>query len=199
MNNKRRSPFTTYERGFDTGFEQRPLDVFKSRPVVSPQDIANQKANSANIDTPTPVSLPPNLYIPESAQSVDIRRLASVPPGTTTDLIVFTAPQSVSTMFIGYAVFSDAFSFDLINFIPTVNGSRIFPFHGDPQDNYKIGIGLAPDFSQGSLIPCQLKMNPGEVLRWSFTNNDVVAVAAGVRMSGYVDSSIVRKNPRFGG
>ena len=197
--NRRMNPFVTYERGFDTGFDQKPLDVFRGRPTVSQQDIENQAANSANIETPLNVSLPPNLFVPESAQSVDIRRLAQVPPGTSTDLIVFTAPQSVSTMFIGYAIFSDAFDFNLINFLPTVNGSRIFPFHGDPQLNYKIGIGLAPDFSSGSLIPCQLKMNPGEVLRWTFTNNDVVAVAAGVRMSGYVDSSIVRKNPRFGG
>jgi hypothetical protein len=194
-----KNPFNTYDQPFNTGFEQKPKDVIASRPTVSQSDLDQQQAAGANQQTPIPVSLPPHLFYPKTAQTVDIRRLAQVSPATTTNLIVFTAPQGVRTNFMGYAVFSDAFSFDLINFVPTVNGARVFPYHGDPQANYKIGLGLAPDFSNGSLIQCQLLMNPNDVLVWQFTNNDVVAVTAGIRMVGYVDGTIVRGTPRFGG
>jgi hypothetical protein len=148
---------------------------------------------------PQAVSLPDHLFIPKTGQSVDIRRLANVPPATTVDLIVFTAPPGQKTKFIGYGVFCDALLFNLINFIPTVNGKRIFPFHGDPQVNFKIGLGLAPDLSNSAMINCQLDMNPGEVLKWTFTNNDLVDVAAGVRMVGYVDVTVIRTAGRFGG
>jgi len=148
---------------------------------------------------PTAVSLPDHLFIPRTGQSVDIRRLANVLPATSTELIVFTAPPGQKTKFIGYGVFSDALLFNLVNFIPTVNGKRIFPFHGDPQVNYKIALGVAPDLSNNAMINCQLDMNPGEVLKWTFFNNDVVAVAAGVRMVGYVDVTVTRTAGRFGG
>ncbi len=49
------------------------------------------------------------------------------------------------------------------------------------------------------LIPVQLILQPQDVLTWEFTNNDVVDVAAGVRMNGYYSQDIVRKVGRFGG
>ncbi|NJM09350.1 MAG: hypothetical protein HC883_00160 [Bdellovibrionaceae bacterium] len=38
---------------------------------------------------PTAVSLPPHLFIPADAQSIDIRNLANVPPATTVDILTF--------------------------------------------------------------------------------------------------------------
>lgn len=148
---------------------------------------------------PTAVSLPPHLFIPGDAQSVDIRNLANVDPGTTVTLLTFRGPQGMLTKFINYAVFCDALLFDLINFVPLVNKRRVFPYHGNPDRNYKIGLGLAPDLSNNSLIACQLDLQPNDLVEWQFTNNDTVAVAAGVRMTGYVDQSTIRKTGRFGG
>lgn len=189
------NPFDTFGKGFKSG--RSPLQVFTA--TASSGKKEQQKRVEQSSEMPTSVSLPPHLFIPASAQSVDIRRLANVPSGATVDLIVFTAPEGVVTKFIGYAVFNDALMFDLVNFVPTVNGKRVFPFHGDPQSNFKIGLGLTPDMGNNALIPCQLDMNPGEVLKWTFTNLDVVDVAAGIRMSGYVDSSVQRTIGRFGG
>lgn len=190
---KRKNPFETYDNAFHRGMNEG-TNPFTAATMLSPEEIKRKQEQSSQM--PAAVSLPPHLFIPESGQSVDIRRLANVVAGTSADLIVFTAPPGTKTKFIGYAIFSDALNFNLINFVPTLNGKRIFPFHGDPQANFKIGLGLAPDFSNGALIQCQLDMNPGEVLKWTFTNNDVVDIAAGVRMSGYVDFTIQRKTGR---
>lgn len=189
-------PFDTYGQGFNTS-NTLPTDVFGAVGATSQADQQKRKEQSSLL--PYAVSLPPHLFIPATAQSVDLRQLANVPPATTVDLIRFTAPQGVKTKFIGYAVFSDALMFTLIEFVPKVNNKRIFPFHGDPQNNFKIGLGLASDFSNAALVACQLDMNPGETLVWTFTNNDVVDVAAGIRMSGYIDSTIQRNIGRFGG
>ncbi len=190
-----KNPFNSYKRGFMN--QVNPGKVFDAVSTTSKQDQARRIEQSGQM--PQSVTLPDHLFIPQTAQSVDIRRLANVPPFATVDLIVFVAPQGVKTKFIGYGVFSDALLFNLVNFIPTVNGKRVFPFHGDPQVNFKIGLGLTPDLGNNALIPCQLDMNPGETLKWTFTNSDVVDVAAGIRMSGYVDSTVIRTAGRFGG
>jgi hypothetical protein len=143
--------------------------------------------------------LPPHLFIPADAQSIDIRNLANVPPATTVELLRFKAPQGQYVKFINYSIFFDALLFDLINLVPLVDGIRVFPYHGNPQQNYKIGLGTGQDLSNGNLISCQLTLQPGNELVWKFTNNDVVDVAAGVRMVGYLDQSTIRKIDRFGG
>jgi hypothetical protein len=131
---------------------------------------------------------------------MDLRNLANVPPATADLLLLsFRGPKGGITKFIGYGVFFDALMFDLINLVPTVNGVRVFPFHGNPDQNFKIGLGTGADLSNVNLISCQLDLQPGDLLEWRFTNNDVVDVAAGVRMSGYFDQSTIRKTSRFGG
>src|SRR5690606_1256312 len=108
-------------------------------------------------------------------------------------------PTGVFVKFIGYGVFFDALMFDLINLVPSVNGLRVFPFHGDPNSKFKIGLGVGSDLSNTNIIQCQLDLQPNDLLEWTFTNNDVVDVAAGVRMVGYFDQSTQRKIGRFGG
>jgi hypothetical protein len=171
--------------------------VFSASPVAGKEDL--KKRIEISNQMPQAISLPPHLYIPEDAQSIDIRNLASVSAATTTNLLEFTAPKGGFTYFISYGVFFDALLFDLVNLVPTVNGARVFPFHGNPQQNYKIGLGTGADLSNSNLIPCQLQLQPGDKLVWQFTNDDVVDVAAGVRMSGYFSQSTIRKTGRFGG
>lgn len=191
-----RNPFETYDRQFKNQTQQ-PFSVFGASPIASKEDLERRREISNQ--QPQAVSLPPHLFIPSDAQSVDFRTLANVPPATTLTLMSFRGPKGGLTKFIGYAVYFDALMFDLIDLVPTVNGSRVFPFHGNPNRNFKIGLGTGADLSNSNLISCQLDLQPNDFLEWTFTNNDVVDVAAGVRMSGYFDQSTIRKMGRFGG
>jgi hypothetical protein len=191
-----RNPFQTYDAPFKTEYST-PYDTFTASRVSGAQDM--QKRIEESSQMPLAVSFPPHLYIPADAQSVDIRELANVPPGMTYNLIEFTCPQAYIVKFINYSIFFDALMFDTVNLVPTVNNVRVFPWHGDPQQNYKIGLGVGSDLSNSNLIACQLDMRPNDTLIWTFTNNDTVDVAAGVRMVGYIDQSTISKTGRFGG
>ena len=190
------NPFVTYDENFTPRMDV-PYEAFSASRVSGKEDQARR--NAASSVDPVAVELPKHLFIPFDAQSVDLRRLANVPPGDVVNLIDFTCPKGLFTKFISYSIFCDALLFNSINFVPTVNGKRVFPFHGDPQANYKIGLGTGPDLSNANTIACQLDLQPGDQLLWTFTNNDTVDVAAGVRMIGYVDQSAKRKSGRFGG
>lgn len=191
-----RDPFLTYDRNFKQE-NQAPFSTFSTSRVAGEEEI--RKRNEISAEMPTAVSFPPHLYIPEDAQSIDIRTLANVPPATTVDLMTFRGRKGGIVRFIGYGVFFDALMFDLVNLVPTVNGARVFPFHGNPDRNFKIGLGTGSDLSNVNLIQCVLDLQPNDFLKWTFTNSDVVDVACGVRMSGYFDQSTIRKPGRFGG
>lgn len=191
-----RNPFATFDRGFKPE-NQTPFTVFGASPIAGAEDQAKRAEQSNQM--PVGVSLPPHLFIPADAQSIDIRNLANVPPLTTVDIMTFRGRPGGLSYFIGYGVFFDALMFDLVNLVPTVNGSRVFPFHGNPDQNFKIGLGTGSDLSNANLISCQLVLQPNDILKWTFTNSDVVDVACGVRMSGYFDQSTIRKIGRFGG
>lgn len=190
------NPFNTYDAPFQF-VPQKPWEPFSASSVSSKKEQIKRSEISAT--NPTAVSFPTHLYPPENVQTVDLRRLANVPPGAVVDLIRFIAPQGGITRFINYAVFFDALLFNLIDLVPLVNNVRVFPFHGDPQSNFKIGLGTGSDLSNANLISCLLDLQPKDVLVWRFTNNDVVDVAAGVRMVGYYDQTTIRKQGRFGG
>lgn len=190
------NPFNTYDQAFQNEMAH-PYEAFSAVTPVGAEEL--KKRQEISDVMPQAVSLPPHLFIPDDSQSVDIRNLANVPAGLTVSLLSFTAPQGGFVKFINYAVFFDALMFSLINLVPTVNNVRVFPFHGNPQFNYKIGLGVGDDLSNTNLIACQLDLQPGDVVNWQFTNNDVVDVAAGVRMVGYYSQSIIRKLGRLGG
>lgn len=151
-------------------------------------------------EKPTLVELPRHLYIPDNAQSVDIRKLCVLAPGEDTILFNFEAPQGSKVQFLAYGIFTDAQDITQIEFIPTVDGSRVFPYHGDPTDNFRMNLGLAPDLSNQALIQCQLTLNPKQVLSWRVRNFDPdLEIPMGVRMIGYVDYTQNRGQERIGG
>lgn len=188
------NPFDTYNGKFKNN-QQQPFSVFNASPIAGAEDV-KKRQESSNL-MPTAISLPPHLFIPEDAQSVDISELANIPPGDTVEIITFRGLRGGFVNFTGYAIFNDALMLSLIELVPRVNGARALPLHGNPQLNFKMGLGVGPDMSV--LIPCQLYLQPEDVLTWTFTNNDVVDVAAGVRMSGYFSQSTIRKAGRAGG
>lgn len=191
-----RDPFNTYDQNFKMQ-TQDPASTFAASPIAGAENLQRRAELSGQL--PQAITLPPHLFIPEDAQSIDIRALWNVPPDTTMDLMTFNGRKGGLVYFIGYAVYFDALMFDLVNLVPLVNGVRVFPFHGNPDSKFKIGLGTGADLSNMNLISCQLELQPHDELVWRFTNNDVVDVAAGVRMSGYFTQGIERKTGRFGG
>lgn len=145
--------------------------------------------------------LPRHLYIPGDAQSIDIRALATVPALSSGNILEFVAPRSGKTTFIGYALFNDALLFNDVEFVPTVDGARILPYHGTPQagGKYKLSLGVGPDMNNSSLIKCLVSMEPGQKLVWEVRNAAAVDVVMGVRMAGYLDSKGFRSTSRVGG
>ena len=150
---------------------------------------------------PVPVQLPPHLFVPADAQVIDMRRAADIAAGTTDPFLLmsFTCPKGAVAHFTQYAVFSDGALAANQEFIPRSAGARAFPYQGDPNDNFRINLGLAPDLSNNSLIQCQLTINPGEKVEWFVKNTNAVDIAMGVRMVGYIDRDQKRINARSGG
>lgn len=175
-------------------------DVLNATKVSDKEDLAKIKARQEI--KPTPVELPSHIFpnIPLGSQPLDFRKLCLVAAASVeTEFMSFLAPNGSRTVFQAYAIFSDALDADKTEFIPRVDGVRVFPYHGDPTNNFKINLGLAPDISNNALIPSQLVLEPGQRITWYVTNTDTVDVAMGVRMVGYFDSSARRVTPRFGG
>lgn len=200
------NPFDTWRGRFQlnapTASAQNPVggNTQMDRFVVptAPRDVSPLVNDLGNQGVP--VILPRHLYIPEDAQSVDIVKVCRVSAGTIQEeLISFTAPDGALTVFISYGIFNDAASFALTEFIPQVDGQRAYPYHGDPTNNFKIALGSGPDLSLTSLKQGCLILQPGSVVRWLVTNTDTVAHDMGVRMVGYVSSSLLKSATRFGG
>lgn len=146
------------------------------------------------------VDFPRHLFIPEGAQSIDITRVCLALPGTINEeLMSFTAPDGGITNFIAYGVFTDAEFAQFVEFSPRVSDLRVFPFHGDPNNNFRINIGTGPDLSNNSLKSAHIVIQPRQTFRWLVTNTDTLTRTMGVRMTGYFLSSQTIETTRFGG
>lgn len=160
------------------------------------------KAKSQEAAKPVKIEMPNHVfpYTPLGAQSLDFRKVSTVVAASVRTLLFeFQAPAGSRTVFTAYALFSDAANAATTEFVPEVDGNRVFGFHGDPSNNFKMNLGLSPDVSNNALIPAQLVLEPGQWIRWYLTNTDTVDVVMGIRMVGYFDASAKRVAPRFGG
>jgi len=180
----------------DTGILN--LDSLQATQLQSSKDTAAAAARS--LSKPQEVAFPSHLYTPAGAQSLDLRKLTTVPAATVrAEFFRFKSPPGVVTRFLGYGIYNDGALASNFSFEPLVDGNRVFPYHGDPSDGYRISLGLSPDLSVNSIIPCQLALMPEQEIVWYVTNNDAVAADMGVRMVGYFDTSQRITTPRFGG
>jgi hypothetical protein len=172
---------------------------FDAKAVLSQTEMAAKKV--AEEARPIDINLPRHLFIPRNAQSIDIRKLASAAAGTNKELFMsFTAPKGGITVFTHYAIYNDGAELCTnYLFLPEVNGNRIYPFHGDPDDFFRIKLGLSPDLGNEGLIPGYIELQPGFVLTWKLSNTGIQAANMGVRMSGYFSSSETYSTPSFGG
>jgi hypothetical protein len=198
-------PFKKYKQGFTlkqgtaNPDDKTGGNLDFARAVQSTDKMEVQRRENA-LKHPTDVNFPPHLFIPQGAQSLDLRRVVSVSsPSVDVLLFSFTCPPGAVTRFISYGIFNDGQNGANYNFLPLVDKGRIFPYHGDPTQNYKIYLGLGPDLSASSMIPCQLSLQPGQVLEWYISNTSGVDTSMGVRMVGYFDTTQRRVQGRFGG
>lgn len=156
------------------------------------------------------IELPRHLYPPQGAKGIDIRRTCIVPAATSTRelLMRFVCPQGSIAHFMAYGIYSDGLFLNDIEFIPLVNGSRVYPYHGTPidiagtngaQQYFKMALGLAPNLSNANLINGELVLQPGQVIEWYCTNLAAVETVMGVRMVGYFDASLGISSTKFGG
>lgn len=204
-----KNDFFPYKKIFTDNFNTK-MPTASSEAVVGANDeILNAKSliknpsemvsNREKTKFPTLVDLPRHLFIPAGAESIDIRKVMNVPsPTNRYKLFEFVAPQGCVTQFIGYGVYNDGDNAVNYNFLPLVNGVRVFRYHGDPTNYYKIALGLAPDLSNNSIIGCQLTLQPNDVLQWLVTNTSGVDTSMGIRMIGYFDATINRVSTKFG-
>jgi hypothetical protein len=146
-------------------------------------------------------NFPLHLYPPRGSITVDMRNVESLLAGTSSVLLRWQVPLGMRAFFTGYGIYTDAALAANIEFIPKVNGNRIFPFHGypDPVNGiFRMDLGVAPDLGNEALVQCQLDVLPGQVLTWEAFNNAAVASVMGVRMQGYITSG-ENEMGRFGG
>ena len=158
---------------------------------------------------PNIVEFPRHLYPPEGAKSIDIRRVCVVPAGTQNECILrFKCPQGSVAHFIQYAVYNDGLNLTDFEFVPVVNESRVFPYHGSPidivgtngeQQKFLISLGVGPNLSNANVINAELILQPSQEIKWLVSNLGSVEAVMGVRMIGYFDPSLGVSSSRFGG
>ena len=173
----------------------------------SSNDGTSQAPTLAEQSEATLVDFPRHLYPPENVKTLDIRINRAMAIGDVFNLIDFQ-PNKLGIMgavyITHYAIFNDGLLEADYSFLPTINGLRIYPYHGNPQNtrnpgNFLISLGLAPDLANYALIPGFVVMNPEDRLVWQATNGSAVITDMGVRVVGYVDQSAIRVTQNYGG
>ena len=139
--------------------------------------------------------------IPDGCQALDFRNLFDVSSGATETIIEFVCPVNAITKIQSYAIFNDGLLAANYDFVPTVDGRRVYPYQGDPLTPlpYRIYLGVGSDLSNVAMIPGALDLTPGQRLKWTAQNRSAVATTMGVRTTGYIDFSGASRSTRFGG
>lgn len=210
MKNRNKNPFNAQKSAFSLNTRDAADFARFSNPTPSQSDFKTNigpspmmgDRNLGNTNTTQEeriTDFPKHLFIPSYAQSVDLRNLAVITPASSFDLIDFVAPLNGITRFYGYGLYNDALLFNNVEFLITVDGARALPFHGNPNQNYKLVLGVAPDLSNSSIVNCSIQLNPGQRLIARAVNDAAVDVIMGVRFVGYLDSTSTRTDARQGG
>lgn len=149
----------------------------------------------------------PFINIPAAGQSLDIRRVVAASPATINALLInFQPPPGMEAIITAYGVYSDAQFAAQTEFVPLLNGRRVFPYHGTPTDinnpqalPYRISLGLGPDLSNESMIECNLRILETQRFEWYISNTSLVEQVLGVRFKGYLRSIGKAQNYKIGG
>jgi hypothetical protein len=141
------------------------------------------------------IELPAHLFIPEGASSLDPRAMGLIPVGTEKEVLLeYRVPKGMQARIIAYGIFNDGLNEEDAQFYPEINGVRTLKNHGrpvykgDPQNpnvEYIMSLGLAPDLSNVSLIKCNIFMKENDVFIFKVTNRALVETKMGARLVGY--------------
>jgi hypothetical protein len=140
-------------------------------------------------------NLPPHLYVPSDADSLDARAVAIVPSGGTSELLLtYIVPRGKQAVIIGYGLFNDGLLEATTRFFPKLNGQRTLKNHGrpvyigdtsNPQADFIMSLGLGPNLSNINLISCNIVLKELTQFTWHVTNTSGVNTNMGVRIVGY--------------
>lgn len=196
-----KSPFSRVYGNFRQHFFASP-GLERASVTTTPQEQKRLLQKDRLQDTQ--VAFPKHLFPPEGAQTIDLRKMCAVTPGAASQLFMTFNPSALGIKggafrFTHYAITGDGELATNFQFIPTVNGARVYPFHGDPDNNFRMNLGLAPDLSDNSLIAAELYILSTDVVRWFVVNTNTVEADMGVRMKGYLDTTQQTISARFGG
>lgn len=184
----------------DQGVVSDKTKLLSAVPTESPTE-AEAKVTASIQNEFVINEFPRHLFVPNGAESLDLRAVWNIPPATVNfSILRFVCPPGAVTRFIKYGVFNDGLAAVDYAFKPLVNGNRIARYHGEPLPDgaFRIALGLAPDLGEEAMIPYQITLNPGDILEWLVTNNSIVDTSMGVRMIGYFDTQAIRVTPKFG-
>lgn len=188
--------------------KRNPRDVLEDQ--FSPKEIIDAFKNGDFGDAFKSLSEKlrnPFINIPQSGQSLDLRRVVEASPMTVNALLLnFQPPPGMEAIITAYGVYSDAQFAAQTEFVPLLNGRRVFPYHGTPTDinnpqllPYRISLGLGPDLSNESMIECNLRIQDNQTFEWYISNTSTVAQVLGVRFKGYLRSIGKAQNYKIGG
>lgn len=186
-------------------FVTTELQLSKSEDQSMLTEIKNIMGNLFSLVSDKGINIhrfPPHLSPPPGAYTVNFIALATVPAATAEPGLVlweYTHDTDNILRFTHYAIFNDGLLATATYFKPTINGNRIFQYHGNPMDNFRISLGNAADMNNASLNPVNIELRKGQTISWRVVNTGAVDSDMGVRMVGYIDSSIKRSANRFGG
>lgn len=154
-------------------------------------------SSGVQVQQPIAVTLPPHLFYPVDAETLDLALVANLNPGETVTLIDFTCPVGKTAYLLSYALFNNGLLAANYAFVPTLNGQRLFPYQGDGNQN--LYLGLSADLGNNALRAGYAVMQPGQTLIWTATNNSTVETTMGVRVVGYLTQGQARAIARVGG
>lgn len=156
-------------------------------------------------EAPYPIILPLNYAVPDGAESINFWSVLTtydLPENRGFPIITFEAPSAGITRILFYALYSSVPVGDRrVTFIPEKDGTRCYPYHGDPKDgNVILSTGSNVDsVGTDSLVYAPLTLLPKQRLTWKVLVRAGVPPAplppdslAGVRIVGYVDEDVTR-------
>ena len=168
--------------------------------------VAPPEAPRIDLQLPQPVQLPLNYAVPDGAESLNLWRIDTLADATSfvaRTVFTFVAPSTGITRIMYYSLYSSVGVGDKrVSFLPRKDGTRVYPYHGDPEENYALFStgSTAESMGSNSLMYAPLTLLPGQTLTWSVIVRPQgdppvplpVGSLAGVRLVGYVDQDVER-------
>jgi hypothetical protein len=136
-------------------------------------------------------NFPIHLYPPRGSVTFDIRKSVNLtlvaPVVLTATLIDWTIPQNCIAIWNGYSLMCDSPAGVTASWTLTVDGTPVFPYHGDSLNSFKKTLALSTDLSVLIYALKELRGGQRIVVTGSFDSLPVASTIA-ARISGWIIS-----------